>query len=51
MREYIITYWTEYEDEMTDFEAEIFEESLEKALEKFKSLYISYKRITSIIEK
>lgn len=51
MREYTITYWTEYEDEMTDFETTIFEKSLEKALERFRSLYINYKRITSIIEK
>lgn len=51
MREYKITYWTEYEDEMTDFEVEIIAESIEKALEKFKSLYINYKRITSIVEK
>lgn len=50
MREYNITYWAEYEDEVTDFEAEIFAESLEKALETFKSLYINYKRITCIKE-
>ena len=49
MRTYLIQYWTEWEDENTDFEVEIIAETLEKALEKFKSHY-SYKRITYIKE-
>lgn len=50
MRKYNITYRAKDEDGIADFLAEIFEESLEKALERFKSLHINYKRITSIIE-
>lgn len=50
MRKYLLTYWTEYNDEMTDFEIEIEADSIQEALDKFKAMRKTYKRITKIEE-
>lgn len=50
MRKYLLTYWTEYNDEMTDFEIEIEADSIQDALDKFKAMRKTHKRITKIEE-
>lgn len=50
MRKYLLTYWTEYRDEATDFEIKIEAVSLQDALDKFKAMRKTHKRITKIEE-
>lgn len=50
MRKYLITYWTEYRDEATDFEVELEADNIEKAIDELYRRYRSIKRITKIEE-
>ena len=50
MRKYQIDYWTEYEDECTDFSKIIEADTIKQALEKFYNLRILYKRVFKIEE-
>lgn len=50
MRKYLITYWTECNDEMTDFEVELEADNIEKAIDKLYRQYRPIKRITKIEE-
>ena len=50
MRNWLICYYTEKNDECTDLEVIIQAEDIEQALDKFKNKFKVYKRITSITE-
>lgn len=46
---YLIIYWTEYNDEATDFEIIIDASNEEDAINKFKEMDLVYKKIDKII--
>jgi len=48
MKDFLITYWAERNDEPTDIETIIQADTLPEALERFKSRTLSYKYIESI---
>ena len=50
MRKYLVTYWSEYRDECTDFERVIEAQTFQEAFNLFLKENIVYKRIDSIKE-
>jgi hypothetical protein len=48
MKEFLVTYWTERNDEATDIETIIQAYTLAEALERFRSKTLYYKYIESI---
>lgn len=50
MRKYLITYWSERNDEMTDFEVELEADNIEKAIDELYSRHRPIKRITKVEE-
>jgi hypothetical protein len=48
MKEFLVTYWTEQNDEATDIETIIQAYTLAEALERFRSKTLYYKYIESI---
>jgi hypothetical protein len=48
MKEFLVTYWTEQNDEATDIETIIQAYTLPEALERFRSKTLYYKYIESI---
>lgn len=48
MRKFLVKYWTEYQDEMTDFEVIVEAFNIKEALNKFEKTH-RFKMIESIV--